>query len=452
MIKYTVFKQGRVKCDYLAKTISHGDQNELSRISDAVKLALSLLRVVPGKQDGGNSSAVHMSVCGHCLGNIRGQCCASCRQIENMARKKMSSVKQHGSLPLLADDLFLTAGVIFGFMKVHHGWSTYSWSEDILKNIDSGKLQNLYDELKSTFKGKLHGFELTQLLKNSMISIGDNVYVWSPNLIAKIFKDRLSIIIHSDDTKNLSLHEVFPDTPAQCSTEHDIDMYFSDEPVDISFSSLFDNNTIENIDADETCPSPQQLNGEDDKYDQDNKCREHVAIIAARMELEDLRKERAALRDALDAEIAAAKARIRSEDERALIAAEKADAVIMVNYNAFKPQMVFKHMQRGKNFRNFIKKVILLRGPSLPEKNKFKDPFHRKFLHDYLQIDYDFKFDTSKYTPKQMVSQLLYTDQFLNFVKSIVPKNINSLDKAFHFINKNLLISYKKYLKLIKIE
>ena len=50
------------------------------------------------------------------------------------------------------------------------------------------------------------------------------------------------------------------------------------------------------------------------------------SLIAARMELEDLRRERAAVRDAMAAEIAAAEARVRGENERARIATEKADA------------------------------------------------------------------------------------------------------------------------------
>ena len=50
------------------------------------------------------------------------------------------------------------------------------------------------------------------------------------------------------------------------------------------------------------------------------------ALASPRMEIEDLRRERATARAAMDAEIAAAEARVRSENERARIAAEKADA------------------------------------------------------------------------------------------------------------------------------
>ena len=49
-------------------------------------------------------------------------------------------------------------------------------------------------------------------------------------------------------------------------------------------------------------------------------------LIAARMELDDLRVERTAKAAAMEAEIAAASTRLRSENERARIAAEKADA------------------------------------------------------------------------------------------------------------------------------
>lgn len=381
MISFAVFKQGREKCVALTDMISNVKQRAaLSRISDAVNLALSL--DAPGiQQDGGKNSSIYMGVCGHCLGNIRGLCCATCRHIETVAREAFSDFKGNPYHVLTErDDILLTAAVIFDFMKVHHRWPTFDWTEDILKRIGSDKLRRVYEELDSTLNINSKGLKLHTILQNSMMSIGLNgVHVWSPTLIKNIFKDRLSAILSSDES---------PATPTP--TENDINMLFSEEEMDISF--LFDNNepTIEMIEENKTCASIQQFNtlNEDNQYNHD-KCCERV----------------------------------------------------MVDYNTLKPRTtIFKKMQRTKQYRDFIKNAILL-----PEKKIFKDPVHCKFLHDFMQIEFEFKFDTSKYEPKKMISQLFYTDRFLNFIKSIVPKNIDSSAEAFRFVNRNLLIKKKSF-------
>lgn len=375
MINFAVFKQGRERCVTLTDMISNIEYREgLSRISDAVNLALSL-NESGIQQDGGNNCSTYISVCGHCLGNIRGQCCASCRRVENAARKAFASFEGSRDYVLTErDDIFVTAAVILDFMKVRHGWSTFNWTENIVRSIGSDKLQRIYEELDSILNTKSNAFKLHTILENSAMSIGYNdVQLWSPTLIKNIFNDKLSKILFDES----------PATPTQCSTENDINMLFSEEEMDVTI--LFQDNEpmIEMIDADKTCARLQQnLNGEETKHDHE-----------------------------------------RNQCER-----------IMVDHDTLLRNTIFKQMQKTKEYTSFIQNTILL-----PEKKKFKDPLHCKFLHDFLHVEFEFKFDTSNYAPEQMISELLCTDRFLSFIKSIVPNKIDSLDKAFYFVNQNLL-------------
>lgn len=389
MMDFVVFKQGRERCTALTDMISDSKSRvTLSRISDAVKLALSLSASGIQQDGGNNNNSQYMGVCGHCLGNIRGQCCAACRHIESQARKAFQESSRYCDLTE-RDDIFLTAAVIFDFMKVHHGWSNFDWTEDILKKIESDKLRRLFDELDNTINIKSNGLDLHSILENSKISIGHNgVHVWSPTLIKNIFEDRLSAIMSTDES---------PGTPPQCSKENEIGMFSFPEEVDLLFNDISEptiDNALQHLTQDEgnqeykenqyDFKGQRELATWDSGFYNNNKCSERV----------------------------------------------------MVDHNTLKPRTtIFKQMQRTKQYRNFIKNTILL-----PVKKRFKDPMHCTFLDNFLQIEFEFKFDTSNYKPKKMISQLLYTDRFLNFIKSIVPEKTDSLDKAFYFVNQNLLI------------
>lgn len=394
MMDFVVFKQGRERCAALTDIISDSKSRvTLLRISDAVKLALSL-SASGIQQDGGNNNcSQHMGVCGHCLGNIRGQCCAACRHIESQARKAFQESSRYCDLTE-RDDIFLTAAVIFDFMKVHHGWSNFDWTEDILKKIESYKLQRLFEELDNTINIKSNGLDLHSILKNTMISIGHNgVHVWSPTLIKNIFEDRLSAIMSTDES---------PSTPMQCPTENDINMLFSEEKLDVNL--LFDDSEYDEY--------------KENQYDL--KRQRKLATCDSGFYIDDEHATRAPSHFTQD----------EGNQEN------KCSERVLVDQKTLKPKTsIFKHMQRTKQYRNFIKNTILL-----PVKKKFKDPMHCTFLDNFLQIEFEFKFDTSNYDPKKMISQLLYTDRFLNFIKSIVPKKTDSLDKAFYFVNQNLLI------------
>lgn len=398
---FVVFKQGRERCAALTQMISDSKSRaSLSRISDAVKLGLSL-SATGIQQDGGNNSSEYMGVCGHCLGNIRGQCCAACRQIESQARKTFIVFQESSRDCGLTerDDIFLTAAVILDFMKLHHGWENSDWTEDILKRIEPDILRRVFEELDDTFNIKLVGLNLQTILKKSMMSIGINgVHVWSPTLIKNIFEDRLSAIMSSDES---------PSTPPQCPKENEIDMFSFPEEVDVNL--LFDDSsepTIDMIDADITCATLQHLtqdegNQEYKENQYDSKQQRGLATCDSGFSYDNKCSER-----------------------------------VLVDQNTLKPRTtIFKQMQRTKQYRNFIKNTILL-----PVKKRFKDPMHCAFLDNFLQIEFEFKFDTSNYKPQKMISQLLYTDRFLNFIKSIVPKKTDSLDKAFYFVNQNLLM------------
>lgn len=353
MIRYEVFKQGRVRCAPLTNIISHGDKDSLALISDAVRLALSL--GVPGTERDGENSYTYMSVCGHCLGNIRGQCCVTCRMIENMSRKALSKAQRVSDISseCEAGDVFLTAALIFGFMKVQYGWSTNSWVGDVLKDFDQIKLEQLYQEL-----GCLN--PNGAILEHSMISVGDNVCVWAPSLTKRLFNDKISTFVSSY-------------TPANGI---DINVYFSDNEVALLDNMLGNMEpTIDITDHDKTCTSL----GLPVKFGQ-------------------------------------------------------SDAHVVIEDNHPRPT-TFNMMHRGYHFRNFMSNAVLL-----PVKRQFKNPVHQIFLLDYSQMNFEFRFDTTTYEPKRMISDLLFHEQFLNFVKSTVPSHIDSLEDAFAFINKNLLI------------
>ena len=299
-----------------------------------------------------------MSVCGHCLGNIRGQCCATCRMIENVSRKALSKAKRVSDISseCEAGDVCLTTALISGVTKAQYGWTTNSWVDDVLKDFDQIKLEQLYQEL-----GCLNCN--CAILKHSMISVGNNVCVWAPSLTKRLFEDKISTFVSSY-------------TPAKGI---DTDIYFSDNEVSFLDNMLGNMEpTIDIIDHDKTCASL----GLPVKFGQ----------------------------------------------------SDASDAHVVIEDNHPRPA-TFNMMHRGYHFRNFMSNVVLL-----PVKRQFKNPVHQIFLLDYSQINFEFKFDTTTYEPKRMISDLLFHERFLNFVKSTVPSHIESLEDAFAFINKNLLI------------
>lgn len=297
-----------------------------------------------------------MSVCGHCLGNIRGQCCATCRMIENTARKALSKATRVSDISSEgeAGDIFLAAAVIFGFMKVQYGWSTNSWVDDVSKDFDQIKLEQLYQEL-----GCLNPDGA--ILKHSMISVGKNVCVWSPLLTKRLFGDKISSFVSSSYTSANGI---------------DIDMFFSDNE-EAFLDNMLGNEvpTMDIIDHENTCAS-------------------------------------------LDLPVQFG----------------QSDAPVVIEDNHPRPT-TFNIMHRGYHFRNFMSNAVLL-----PVKRQFNNPVNQIFLLEYLQMNFEFRFDTTTYEPKRMISDLLFHERFLNYVKNIVPSQIDSLEDAFAFINKNLLI------------
>lgn len=401
MIEFTVFKQGRERCAALTEILSRGGSS-VARISDAYNVASSLC--VPGiEQDGENiwARVTHVSVCAHCLGSIRGQCCTSCRKTENDARKSFKGrIVPPGSAEKTVqpvDDIFRTAAIVQGFvdfLRRRQGLSTHrhSWIESILHSFHSNELQGFFEVLSCACSDS-EDF-LLSTLDHSKISVLEGVHVWSPVLIGRLFGDNISTFISQPpppSTKEEGVEdeeedEPGPNTPdidaaADTTAVHDdIDMYFSDLDHISHNPATFLENELE--------------------------------VVEPTIEIVDHAKTRE---------------RLRHECSR------NVDSPIILRDIRRIPR-VFKRTYRDNHFRQFMKDVVML-----PVQKKFKNPTDQRFLDEYFQTRFEFTFDLSRYGPKKIISFLLLQERFLAFVKSIVPPRIDCLEEAFRYVNNNLL-------------